>query len=175
LPLARKEARLAVVDEEEIPLLQRFQERRPEVVDPVVHRVAAGEPDGRHLRADVALEVGLDVAEEEIRLGPVMLGKFGVEVGEDVELGPQSGAVVHVGRVDARPEEGLASGYALEAGEVDVAGGQEVGVLLVEVISDDPDDADGGEVARGERDVGRSASEHPIDFSVRRFDAVICD
>ena len=41
--LARKQAGFAVVDQQEVPLLEGFEQGRAEIVDPVIHGVAAGE------------------------------------------------------------------------------------------------------------------------------------
>src|ERR1035438_8542558 len=115
---ARKQAGFAIVDQQEVPLLEGFEQRRAEVVDPVIHGVAAGELDVAHLVAHAALQIGLDVAQEEIRLGAVALRQLGIEIREDVEIGPQGHAVVHVRRVLAGPEKRLA-GDAIESGEIE--------------------------------------------------------
>ena len=56
-------------------------------IDPVVHGVAADELDVGHFFADAALEDGIDIGEEE-KLGVAIgLGNFGLEGGEDIEVG----------------------------------------------------------------------------------------
>ena len=167
-----EQARLAVVDQQEVPLLERFQQRRAEIVDPVIHGVAAGELDAVHLRAHAALQVGLDVAEEQIGLGAIALGQLRIEIGEDVEVGAQRLAVVHVGRVLAGPEEGLA-GHALQPVEIDLARGQEIDIFLREIVAHHADDFHVREIRGGERDVRACAAEHAVYFSMGRFHAVI--
>src|ERR1022692_3053704 len=84
---AGKLASLAIVDQQEVPLLQGLQQARAEIVDPVIHGVAAGELNVAHLAAHAALQIGLDIAQEEIRLGAVTVGQSRVEIGEHVEIG----------------------------------------------------------------------------------------
>ena len=60
---------------------------------------------------------------------------MGLKIGEDVEVGAQRGPVVHVGRVDARPEESLAAGDALQSGEIDLSRRQKVDVFLREIVA----------------------------------------
>ena len=143
-----------------------------EIVDPVVHGVAAGEMDVGHLGADTALEIGLDVAEEEVRLGTVAFRELGVEIGEDVEIGLEGLAVVHIGGVFSGPEEGF-TGNAVETGEIDIPGGEEFDVCLGEIFADHADDLHGREIGGGKGDVGAGSTEHAIDFSMGRFHAVI--
>src|ERR1035437_4534732 len=169
---AREQAGFAVVAQQEVPLLQSLEQRRTEIVDPVVHGVAAGELDIAHLVAHTALQIGLDVAQEEIRLGAVALRQPGIEIREDVEIGLQGLAIVHIGRVLTGPEEGLA-GDAVEAGEIDLAGRQKIEVFLREVLADDADDFDLREIRGGEGDIRARSAEHAVYFSMRRFDAVI--
>ena len=126
-----------------------------------------------HLPAHPFLQCGLNVAQQEVGRGSVRFGQLGTEIGEDVEIGAQGGAVVHIGRVDARPEEGLASGDALQAGEIDVARGQQIDILLREIVAHDGDDLHRGEIAGGQRDIGGGAAEHAVHFSMRRFHAVV--
>src|ERR1035437_5491045 len=87
--LAGKQAGFAVVDQQEVPLLERFQQSRAEIVDPVIHGVAASELDVAHLPAHAALQIGLDIAQKEIRLGAVALRQLGVVEGKSVDLGAQ--------------------------------------------------------------------------------------
>src|SRR5450759_2492076 len=169
---ARKQAGFAVVDQQEVPLLESFQQRRAEIVDPVIHRVAAGELDVAHLPAHAALQIGLDIAQEEIRLGAVALRQLGIEIGENVEIGPQGLAIVHIGRVLAGPEKRLA-GDAIQAAEIDLAGRQKIDVFLREIFADDADDFNLREIRGGEGDVRARSAEHAVYFSMRRFDAVI--
>jgi len=171
---AGEHAGFAVVDEEEVPALEGFEQGGAGDVDPEIHGVAAGEAGLLHLVADAFLEGGLDVAEEEVGGVFVGGGEFGVEVGEDVEVGDECGAVVHVVGVDALPEEGFA-GDALEAFDADVAGGEEVDVGLGKVVADDADDVDGGEVGGREGDVSAGAAEHAVDGAVGGLNAVVCD
>ena len=67
----------------------RLQQFLAKILDPVVHGVAAGQPQAVHLRAHAALQRGLDVAEQQVRRVPVALRQLGIEVGEDVQVGAQ--------------------------------------------------------------------------------------
>src|ERR1035437_7402472 len=170
--LARKQAGFAVVDQQEVPLPESFQQRRAEIVDPAIHGVAAGELDVTHLPAHAALQIGLDVAQKEIRLGAVALRQLGIEIGENVEIGAQGLAIVHIGRVLAGPEKRLA-GDAIEAGEIDLARRQKIDVFLGEIFAHDADDFDLRVIRGGKGDVRARSAEHAVYFSMRRFDAVI--
>ena len=143
-----------------------------EIADPVIHGVAAGEADAVHLRAHVALQLRLDIAEQQVGRRAIRFGQLGLEIGEHVEVGPQRGAVVHIGGVDAGPEEGF-PGDALQSFEIDVARGAAGRILLREIVADDGHDFDIGEVAGRQRDIGGGAAQHAIDFPVRRFHAII--
>ena len=128
-----------------------------------------------HLLAHAALQLGLDVPEEQVRLAAVRCGQLGIEVREDVEVGPQGRAVVHIRGVHARPEKRFSAGHPLQAREIDLAGREQVGVLLREIVAHHGDDLHGREVAGGEGDIGGGPAEHAIDFSVRRFHAIVSD
>ena len=98
-----------------------------------------------------------------------------IEIREDVQVRAQRLAIVHIRRVLARPEEGLAARDALQSGQIDIARTQQLRVLLREIVSHHGHDLHVREVARGERDICGRAAQHAIHFSVRRFHAVICD
>lgn len=62
----------------------------------------------------------LDVAEQEVGALFVSGRELGIEVGEDVEVGDQRFAIIHVRGVLACPEEALA-GDSFEAFQIDAA------------------------------------------------------
>jgi len=171
--LAREHARFAVVDQQEVPLADGFEQFGAVVADPVIHGVAAHELHRARLRAHALLQRGLDVAEQEVWRGTVRFRQLGIEAGENVEVRGQGGAVVHVGGVDSGPEEGLA-GDPLEPVEIDLTRAEQVDILLLEIVAHDGDDLHRREIAGGERDVGGRAAKHAVHFPVRRFDAVVC-
>ena len=53
--------------------------------------------------------------------------------------------------------------------------GQQVGILLGEIVADHGDQTGFREIARGQGNIGGRAAEHAIHAAVRRFDAVIGD
>ena len=155
--------------------LEGLEQLGAEIVDPVIHGVAAGELDAVHLGAHAALQAGLDVAEQQVGLGAVGFGQLGVEIGEDVEIGAQGGAVVHVGRVDARPEEGLAAGTRSRPARSMLREASRSTSSCAKSSPTTADDLDRREIAGGERDIGGRAAQHAVHFSMRRFHAVIRD
>ena len=52
---------------------------------------------------------------------------------------------------------------------------QQIRIFLGKIIAHNGDDADLGEIARGQGDIGGRTSQHPVDFAMRRFHAVIGD
>src|SRR5271154_1137090 len=101
-----------------------------------------------HLAVDGFLQGGLNISKQKISRLRVLFGKTGVEVRENVQLGGQRFALVHVMRVDAGPEESLALD-AFQTLKVNPAGGDEIVVLLPKVVPDDRHDVSLGEVAGG--------------------------
>ena len=73
--------------------------------------------------------------------------------------------------VAAGPVEALAGGV-LDAGGVDAAGGEDGFVLGEEVFADDADDADVGEEAGGEGEVGGGAAEDAFALAAGGFEGV---
>ena len=87
-----------------------------------------------------------------------------MEIGEHVEVGAQGGAVVHVGRVDARPEKCLAARDAFQTFQIDIARGQQIDVFLREIVAHHGDDLDRSEIAGRQRDISGRAAQHAVDF-----------
>src|SRR5205085_95913 len=96
------------------------------------------------------------------------------EIGEDVEVGHQGFAIVHVGRIFSGPEEALA-GDAVETGEIDASAGEKIVIFRGEIVTDNGDNFRLREIAGGKGDVSARATQHSIYFSVRGFYPVICD
>ncbi len=157
--VAGQHARFSVVDEQNVEALENFKQGRAMVLDPVIHGVAGDELDAGHGLAHAALQDGIDVGEEE-KLGVAIgVGDFGLEGGEDIELGVVGLGLVEIFEIGAFPEEAFAGGV-LDAARVDVAGGEDGFLLGAEVLADDGDDADIGEETGGEREVsGRAARQ----------------
>ena len=148
------------------------QQRLVRDVDPEVHRVHRDEPRGRALLAHVALQVGLDVAQEQ-HLGVARGGReLRLEVLEDVEVRLQRVALVDVAVVAAGPEERLAAGHVLDVVGQHPAVVQDRVLLLAEVVAHRPDDAGLGELRRGEREVHGRAAEQPVAAPGRGLDGV---
>ncbi len=87
----------------------RAHQRLVRDVDPQVHRVQRHEARVLALLAHPALEVGLDVGQEQHVARPRRLRQLGLEVLEDVEVGLERVADVEVALVAAGPEERLAA------------------------------------------------------------------
>ena len=141
-------------------------------VDPQVHGVQRDEARALALPADVELQRGQDVRQEQDVGVLGRLRELGLEGLEDVEVGLERVARVHVLAVDAAPEERLA---ALDVLDVvgDHAAAVQDGVLVVaEVVADRPDDADVVEERRGEGEVDGGAAEHALAPAVRRLHGV---
>ena len=119
-----------------------------EIRDPEIHGVAAGQAQVLHLRADGRLQARLDIAQQQIGLRLVAVGKFGIEIREDVQVGGQRLAIVHVGRILAGPEKSFA-GNALQTFQIDPAAGEQIGIFLGEIVADHGDNADLREIACG--------------------------
>ena len=111
----------------------------------------------RALLAHLALEVGLDVGEEDDVGGRRGLRQRRLEVLEDVEVRLQRVADVDVALVAPGPEERLAAGHVLDVVGDDAARVQRLVLGLAEVVADRPDHARVGEERGGEREVHRRA------------------
>src|SRR6185437_2441811 len=122
--LARQHAGLAVIDQQEIPTADGSQKLISRLRDPIVHRVAAGEAQAVHLLLDAALQIGLYVAKEEVRLLLVGGGQLRVEFRENIQIRAERGALIHVRRINAGPEKGF-SAYVLETIQVNGLTGQQ--------------------------------------------------
>ena len=86
-----------------------------------------------------------------------------VKIREDVELGNERGALVHVLVVAAGPVEGF-SGGAFQALQIDVLMLEDGHVFRCEVVADDGDHAHRREMAGGKREITGGAAEHAICF-----------
>jgi hypothetical protein len=104
-------------------------------LDPQVHRVQADDARIRALLAHLALQVGLDVGQEDHVRRPGRPRQLGLPVGEHVELRVVGVAGVEVVLVLARPEEGLAARDVLDVVDVDAARAQHVVLGLAEVVA----------------------------------------
>ena len=118
-------------------------------LDPIIHGVAARQAKTVHLLAHAALQGGLDVAEQQVRRFLVAFRQLRIEVGEHVQIGAQRGAVVHIVRINARPEKCFASLHALQAFQIDAAVGQQFLVFGGEVVAHHGDDFGLGKIAGG--------------------------
>src|SRR5665213_2287380 len=168
----RQHARFVIVDQQEIPVLDGFEQFRAEIADPEIHGVAASQAQVLHLRADAALQAGLNVAQKQVAGILIALRKLGLKIREHVEIGGERHAIVHVVGIFAGPEESLA-GYAFQAFQIDTAAGQQIGIGLREIVAHHGHDAHLREITRGEGNIRGGAAQHALHASVRRFNAVI--
>ena len=104
----------------------------------------------------------------------VALGQPGIEIGEDVQVGSQRLAVVHIGRIDALPEKRFARD-PFQSLQIDLARRQQIRVLLGEILAHHADQADIREIAGGKSDICGRAAQHSVHAPVRRFKSVIRD
>ena len=153
---------LAVVEDHAVDQADRAQQRLARDVDPQVHRVHRHEARLGALLADLALEVGLDVGEEDDVGGRGLRRQRRLEVLEDVEVGLERVADVDVALVAAGPEERLAAGDVLDVVGDHAARAQRAVLLLAEVVAHGADDAGVREERGGEREVHRRAPEQPV-------------
>ena len=148
-----------VVDQQDIDQLQRFREFLGRAFDPVIHGVAAGQAHTVHLAADIGLQRGLDVGQEQ-KLGVfVLFRNLRVESLEYVQVGEVGLRLVEVVGVGSAPAKGLALG-ALDAARVDAVLVEDILLLGTEVLAHDGDDAHLGEVAGRQRKVRGGAAEN---------------
>src|SRR5262249_36420111 len=107
-------------------------------------------------------------------IGEITWRELGREVREDVEIRLEGLAIIHVRRVFAGPEKGLALD-SFQAFEIDIPALKKIRIFLCEIVADHGDDAGLGEIAGGKSDVSGSSSKHPGNFTVRGFDTVVRD
>ena len=110
---------------------------------------------GEHLRLDRRDAVGKEDESGVLE----RLGHDRVELAEHVKLNVEGLSVVHVLEVATGPAEGLAIVLPHEPGRIDTAALEPLGVLLWEVATNHPDEANRGEVARGVRKVRRRSTQ----------------
>ena len=124
-----------------------------------------------HGFAHASLKDRIDVGEEE-KLGIVVGGgDLGLERSEDVQIGVVGLGFVEIVEVGAFPEEAFAGG-TFDAACVDLARVEDGFFGGAEVFADDGDDADVGEEAGGEGEVGCCAAEAAFAAARRCFDGV---
>ena len=101
-----------------------------------------------HLCPDRSLEARLNIAQKKIGLRLVAFGKFGFEIREDIQFSGQRLAIVHVGRILARPKKRLTRN-ALKTFQIDPPAGEKIGIFLGKVVADHGDNFDFREIACG--------------------------
>jgi len=117
---------------------EQLEQRLALPLDPVVHGIAHDQPGPFHLAQHAELELGIDVAQEDVLGGPEGFGDLGLEVGEHAESGLERLPALEIVAVLALPPEALARG-ALHARPVDPAGRQRLEVVHRIVASHDAD------------------------------------
>ncbi len=150
----------------------RLDERVARGLDPVVHRVEAGDDGAGALLADASLQVGLDVREEGHPRLPRARREHRIESGEDVQLRVEGVRDLHVRVVAPRPEERLLTGDSLDVVDVDAARLEDRELLGPEVVADHADHPNVGEEACGEGEVRRSPAEDAIALAERGLECV---
>jgi hypothetical protein len=136
IPVAGKHAGFAVVDQQEIPLGDGREQLGAKILDPEIHGVAAGEAQPVHLRAHACAAARVGCCPGTSTDHACNCRDFGAEIGENVEIGDQRFAIVHVVGILACPEKRF-SRNALETFQIDVLGTQELGVFGCEIVAYD--------------------------------------
>ncbi|MNX84360.1 hypothetical protein D3C86_1161530 [compost metagenome] len=163
--------RLALVEQGDVDPLEGLDQRSALARDPEVHGVADHELGALHLVEHQALELGIDVTQEEVLALGVGLGELGLEVREDVQVRHEGVRRVEVLIVEPLPAEGLALD-PLQALDVDAAAAEQLDVLFGEVGADNAHEVDGREEARRHGGVGGGSAERLDHFSARRPDRI---
>ncbi len=96
---------------------------------------------------------------------------MGLKIREDVEVGDQRGALVHVLVVASGPEEGF-SGGAFQALQINVLALEDGHVFRREIIADDAHQAHRREMAGGQREIAGGAAQQAVVLAVRRFNSI---
>jgi hypothetical protein len=125
-----------------------------------------------HLRRTPRCSAGWILPNKQIGRRAVPFRQLGLKIGEHVEVRAQRLAVVHVGRVFAFPEKGLA-GHALQAFQVDALGGQQIHVFAREIVPHHRHDLDRSKVAGRQSYISGGPAQHAVHFAMRRFHAVV--
>ncbi len=150
----------------------RLHERLAGDLDPQVHRVERGETRAAALLADRALQVGLDVGEEQ----HLALARRGESLGSNCSKTPSR--VSSVSRLlrsqpySPAQKNVSPAGDMLDVADVDPAGAQHVELGLAEVVADRADDAHLVEERGGQREMHGGAAEHSLALAKRRLDRV---
>src|SRR6185437_5154676 len=92
----------------------------------------------------------------------------GTEGGEHVEIGDQSGSLIHILAVLARPKKRFTLGV-LESRKVDLAAAKNSLIFGGEILAHHSDQAHRCEVAGGKREVGAGATEGAVNLAEWRF------
>ena len=168
----RELADLGVVEDHAVDQRDGLEQVVARRLDPQVHRVEGDEARPLALRADAALEVGLDVGEEQHVACPGARAQLGIECLEHSEPGVERRARVQVPPVLTRPEEGLAAAHVLDVVRAGATDPQHLAGVLAEVVADGPDDVHLVEEGRCQREMRRGSAEHPLAPPERRRDGV---
>ena len=172
--VAGQHADFGVVDEQHVEAFENFKQGRAMVLDPVVHGVAGDELDARHRFAHAALQHGIDVGEEEKVGVAIGVGNFGLEGGEDIQLGRARFGFVEIFEVGTFPKKALAGG-ALDAAGIDITCGKDGLLLGAKVFAYDGDHAHASEEAGSEREVSGRAAQATLAASGGGFDRIVSD
>ena len=137
------------VEDEAVDATQEFQQIGQSDVEPKVHRVSDDEFGTAHLVEDVVLQRRRDVGQQDEWALAIGLRQARGERFEYAEFGLERAAIVHVQLIFAGPMECFA-GRDLQTFEVDLVLFVERDVVLREIFTDDADEFDGREKARGD-------------------------
>src|SRR5207249_7982748 len=143
-------------------------------LDPEVHRVHADDALRGYLVEHAELERGVHVTEEDDVCLSIRVGQAGLELLEHIEVGEERLAAVEVVAILAAPAKGLAASV-LDALEVNPPALKHPHVLLVEVLADNGDEVDVGEIGGGDSEVGEGAADNIVGLTEGRLDGVESD
>src|SRR5581483_396744 len=168
----RQHLGFGVINQQHVDQFEGFGQFLGSAVDPIVHRVTAGEPYMVHVPAHVRLQRWLDVGQEQEISVFVFFGNTGLECLEYVEIGIVRFGFVEIIDVRSAPAEGLPFG-ALEPARVDPMLLKNFLLFGAEVFAHDSDYPDLREVAGCEREIGGSASQNVLYAAGGRGDVIV--
>ena len=164
-------ARLAVVERDEVDMLEQFEHVGAPRLDPEVHRVAGDELGRLHLPQHLELETRVDVGEEDVLGVGELRRDLRLEVREDAEAGLEGLGRVEVVAIAAPPAERLAL-HLLQTGEVDAACLEGLELLDRIVAADHANELDRGLVRGRGGEVVRGPTEDVVGFAERGLDGI---
>ena len=163
--------RFRVVDNDDVDALDSANKGIARVLDPEIHRIERDQLSIGHLLANTALQVRLNIAEEQQSGTFRFVRYFRLKVSEDVQMRVHRLSDVQIVLVTTAPAKRLAVFNSFDVVRVDATTLKNF--LLSKVTTYDCDDAYFGKKAGRDRKVRGGAAKHLVAFTKRSFDLVI--